>query len=88
MSNPPLDLSSFGMYGLMILQFVPFVVLHLILSSAVYSDARRLVTATGRGCFLGGPVLWWFATLLGGLFAVGLYWVIHHSQLRPPPPVT
>jgi len=63
-----------------------FVILQLILASAVFTDAQSLRTTTGRrGTFLVGPRVWWLATLLWGLVAVAIYWAIHHSTLRPPP---
>ena len=62
--------------------FIPIAILHLILSSAVFSDARRLKTHLSRSTFLVGPSVWWFATLLGGIVTVAIYWTIHHSRLR------
>lgn len=50
------------------------------LTVAVYGDARRIDTARLR---LGiGPGLWAGATLIGGVVAVGIYWIIYHSSLR------
>ena len=73
--------------SLYLLYFGLFFVLHLILASATFSDAR-LQQARGGGLFLVGPVVWFLAVLLTGLLAVALYWLVHHSRLRshrPPP---
>ena len=78
----------FSLYGI---YFVLVAILHLALSSAVFSDARRLQANLGRGTFLVGPGMWWLATLLGGLATVAIYWAIHHSRLRPlrpPAPIS
>ncbi len=77
----------FGLYGF---YFIALAVLHLAMSSAVYSDACRLKTHLRSGTFLVGPGMWWLATLLGGMVAVAIYWLIHHSRLRPawPPKET
>jgi hypothetical protein len=28
------------------------------------------------------PLMWGLAAMVGGVFAVGTYWLIHHSSLR------
>lgn len=70
-----------------ILAGLSFVILNMILACLVYDDAKRM-QRTGDGLFLGGPVLWAFATLCGGgLTTVAIYWVVHYSTLRPRMPV-
>jgi hypothetical protein len=48
----------------------------------VWADSSGL-RRRHAGPFLAGPFWWAAATLLGGVFVAGLYWVIHHSTLRP-----
>jgi hypothetical protein len=60
-------------------------ILHLILASAVAADAARQ-RARHVPLFLIGPGVWWLATLLGGIMTFGVYWLIHHSRLRPNRP--
>jgi hypothetical protein len=70
-------------YGCIVVFVILTVCLHIVLALAVKVDARYLIVRDPRsGTFLGGPELWFFATLLGGLFAAFIYWVIHHSTLR------
>ena len=65
---------------------VLFAVVHVCFAVAVYCDARRL---TGKPILV-WPIVWSFATLLGGVIVAAVYWVIHHSRLnqwideRPP----
>jgi len=59
-------------------------ILHVTLAMAVYPDAQSLALPDGRrGTFLVGPEIWAVGVLLGGLAAAAIYWVIHHSTLRP-----
>lgn len=51
------------------------------LAVAVYTDAKRI--DSGRLTMKIGPALWACATLLGEVVAVGVYWIIYHSSLRP-----
>jgi hypothetical protein len=57
---------------------------HIVLAIGVYRDAKYLQKELNRPpAFVTGE-MWAFATLIGGVVAAGIYWVIHHSALRPP----
>ena len=57
--------------------------LHVLFAVAVWRDSRHWVRRGGRTVLLAGWV-WTLATLVFGLLAVALYWVVHHSTLRVP----
>lgn len=79
------SLSSFGsLGGVLGLVFVLLTaIVHVAFAFSVWADAANLVTYQRRATFLVGGTLWALATLLGGVFAVGIYWMVHHSTLRP-----
>jgi hypothetical protein len=54
------------------------VILHIIFAGAIAKDAGRL-TKQGFPTFLVSGVTWAFATLIGGIWVVAVYWVIHRS---------
>ena len=56
---------------------------HLLFALGVMRDGDRIRTAGGDTRFV-GPGAWAASVLLGGLLAVALYWLIHHSSLRAP----
>lgn len=58
-------------------------VVHIALAVAVYADAGDLYKYRKRKTFLVGAGIWAFAVLLGGVFAAGIYWAVHHSTLDP-----
>ncbi|HOW96165.1 MAG TPA: hypothetical protein P5567_08435 [Kiritimatiellia bacterium] len=62
--------------------FILFAVVHVSLALAIVSDGKRL-GARGSGTFLVGPWIWGMATLMGGVYAAGIYWIIHYSRLKP-----
>ncbi len=56
--------------------------LHVIIAIAVFRDARDL-RYSQKGPFLLPPIAWSLISLLTGILGLALYWVIHHSTLRP-----
>ena len=58
-------------------------ILHVVLAFAVFADSQLLWKHLRRKTFLVGGAIWALATLIGGILTVGLYWLIHHSALRP-----
>lgn len=49
----------------------------------VYIDAENIYKYSNRQTFLVGRGVWALATILGGVFVAGIYWLIHHSNLKP-----
>ena len=58
-------------------------IINVIFAVAVYSDAKDLYQYTQKQTFLVDTGIWALATLFGGVFVAGIYWVIHHSTLNP-----
>lgn len=58
------------------------VIVHFVFGYGVYVDALRLVKR-GRRLYFVNSRFWFFATLVGGVFVAGIYWVLHHSRLNP-----
>lgn len=58
------------------------VIVHIVFGYGVYVDALRLRKGGGRLFFVNSRI-WFFATLIGGVFVAGVYWVLHHSRLNP-----
>ncbi|MCW5588223.1 MAG: hypothetical protein KIT27_01040 [Legionellales bacterium] len=55
-------------------------ILHVLFAGAVARDAGQM-HKIGRRPALVGAVTWSFATLLGGIVTVAIYWFIHYSRL-------
>lgn len=58
------------------------VIVHIVFGFGVYLDVLGL-RKEGRRIFFVTPSIWFFATLIGGVFVAGVYWVLHHSRLNP-----
>lgn len=55
-------------------------ILHVIFAGAIAQDAGRLAKQ-GFPTFLVSGITWAFATLVGGLWVVAIYWLLHRSTL-------
>ncbi|MBY0545394.1 MAG: hypothetical protein K2Q14_07605 [Gammaproteobacteria bacterium] len=65
------------------LQFVVLIItalLHIIFAGAIAKDTGRLAKQ-GIPTFLVSGITWAFATLVGGLWVVAIYWLVHRSSL-------
>jgi|GEM_PF-1218169 hypothetical protein len=60
------------------------VIIHVCFAIGVNRDAARREQHAQDTVFV-GRLCWTFATLLGGPFMAGLYWVMHRSTLAPAP---
>jgi hypothetical protein len=58
--------------------------LHIIFAGAVAKDAGQLAKLNVKPWLVSG-ITWAFATLIGGVWIAGLYWVMHHSSLARTP---
>jgi phosphate/sulfate permease len=61
-------------------------IVHIAFAFAVLADSHLLWRHLRRKTFLVGGGMWALATLLGGVFTAAIYWLIHHSTLRPQQP--
>jgi len=61
--------------------WIPAAIINIVFALAVWADSSRLK----RGTFLVWGGIWALATLAGGILTVAVYWLIHHSTLRPAP---
>ena len=62
------------------------IVVHISFAVAIFRDATNL-PAPQKPIFV-GRIIWFLATLIGGVFVAGSYWVMHHSRLNPSVPIT
>lgn len=81
--NPPFPVSTGFLLFWSIIVWTLTAVVHIALAAGVLSDSYRFIRRHNRGTFLVGGGMWALAVLLGGVVAAGIYWVIHHSSLRP-----
>lgn len=60
--------------------FVSLAIVHVGFALGVLKDGDQ-IRSKGSQPLLAGPALWCLATLLGGVFVAGIYWVMNHSTL-------
>ena len=73
--------------GIAICSVIIVTIVHIAFAVAVFRDATYLPSR--RKPIFVGRIIWFLATLIGGVFVVGIYWVMHHSRLNqsvPAPP--
>lgn len=76
-----------GLIGLWaVIAAVLTTLIHLAFAWAVLDDASVTWRIERRKTLFVSGGLWALATLLGGVLVAGLYWVMHHSTLRPETP--
>ena len=73
-------LSALFISGLAICSVVIVIVVHIRFAVAIFRDATNLPAS--RKPISVSPTIWLLATLLGGIFVVTLYWIMHHSRLN------
>ncbi len=55
-------------------------IVHIIFANAIIHDAAKKKRMKQETVFVSG-ITWAFATLIGGVFVAGLYWLVHYSSL-------
>lgn len=60
--------------------YILMAVVHLAFAAAVAKDAGRLLQSRGS-TILVGPVMWSFATIIGGVWVAAVFWLMHHLPL-------
>lgn len=68
------------------------IIVHIGFAVAVFRDATHLrdplnLRSPRKPIFV-GRVIWFLATLIGGVFVTGIYWVMHHSRLNQSVSIT
>ena len=66
------------------LWWVLLIVVHVSLYVGVWIDASAVARKRGETTFV-GPLIWGLTVLPGGVVAVLIYWMIHHSSLAARP---
>lgn len=74
----PMELWAVIVTAIAMCSVIIVIVLHIFFAVAVFGDAKKLQ----RKPIFESPFIWFLATLLGGVFAAGIYWLMHHSRLN------
>jgi len=72
-----------GVIGLSVMWILATAAVHIVFAVGVYRAAAHL-RSCGEQVWFAPAIVWLIATLVGGLLAVAVYWLIHHSQFRAP----
>ncbi len=73
-----------AIFAISLLIWLMTAIVHVGFACAVFTDSGLMWRRLRRNTFLVGGGIWALATLLGGVFVAAVYWLIHHSTLRPP----
>ena len=84
----PGDLIAGASVKLVFATWILTAIVHIAFAFAVLADSQLLWRHLRRKTFFVGGGVWALATLLGGVFVAAIYWVIHHSTMRPQQPPT
>jgi hypothetical protein len=66
-----------------ILYWAAILLIHAFFAIGVLGDAEQQQKLRQRRTVFVGAWMWALATFLGGVTVAGIYWLIHHSTLRP-----
>jgi hypothetical protein len=64
----------------MVLFWALTILIHVLFAAAVARDAGAL-RDNGQRIILVGPMIWVFATLIGGVFVGVTFWLMHHTEI-------
>lgn len=73
-----------AIFAIMLLIGLMTAIVHVGFAFAIWTDSGLMWRRLRRNTFLVSGGIWALATLLGGVFVAGVYWLVHHSTLRPP----
>ncbi len=62
---------------------VAVAVVNIAFAIGVFVDADLMFVKTKKETYLVSKWIWALATLIGGVFIAGIYWLVHHSKLNP-----
>ena len=79
--NVSLINSTLGVFWVLIVGCLVLVV-HIAFALGVWLDVQRMTAMEKRSTFAAGGFIWTLAVLVGGVFVLTVYWLIHHSTLR------
>ncbi len=72
--------NGFDFENIITMYYLLMAVVHLAFAAAVAKDAGVLQQTRGS-TILVGPVMWSFATIIGGVWVAAVFWVLHHLPL-------
>jgi predicted membrane protein len=73
-------LKGFDFDNMVTMYYILMAIVHLAFAAAVAKDAGRLLSSRGS-TILVGPVMWSFATIIGGVWVAAVFWLLHHLPI-------
>lgn len=71
---------SFDFENMITMYYILMAIVHLAFAAAVAKDSGRVLQTRGS-TILVGPVMWSFATIIGGVWVAAVYWLLHHLPI-------